>query len=118
MRIACGRKESERPLSRFPLRGKAGAGGFPPRRRHAARQPKTLARIMRAAPPTKRGCRPPCASPAGFRRGCTLRCKPDISLANKTGQLDVLPTVVFAVPLDDLQQVPIPSLAAMVVGYR
>ena len=54
MRIARGRKESERPLSRFPLRGKAGAGGFPPRRRHAARQPKTLARIMLAAPPTSK----------------------------------------------------------------
>lgn len=26
------RKEFERPLSRFPLRGQAGAGGFPPRR--------------------------------------------------------------------------------------
>src|SRR6266550_2946501 len=90
MRIACG-KESERPLSRFPLRGKAGAGGFPPRRRHAARQPKPLARIMLAAPPT-RGLPPPCASPAGLQRRCTLRRKPDISLANKTGQLDVLPT--------------------------
>jgi hypothetical protein len=31
----------ERPLSRFPLRGKAGAGGFPPRRQ------------KRAAPPTR-----------------------------------------------------------------
>src|SRR5215831_10654693 len=90
MRIDCG-KESERPLSRFPLRGKAGAGGFPPRRRHAARQPKPLARIMLAAPPT-RGLPPPCASPAGLQRRCTLRHKPDISLANKTGQLDVLPT--------------------------
>src|SRR5215471_6716406 len=90
MRINCG-KESERPLSRFPLRGKAGAGGFPPRRRHAARQPKPLARIMLAAPPT-RGLPPPCASPAGLQRRCTLRHKPDISLANKTGQLDVLPT--------------------------
>src|SRR5215510_2391347 len=61
MRIDCG-KESERPLSRFPLRGKAGAGGFPPRRRHAARQPKPLARIMRAAPPT-RGLPPPLVHP-------------------------------------------------------
>ena len=57
MRIACGSKELERPLSRFPLRGKAGAGGFPPRRRHAARQPKPLARIMRRLPPQE-GCRP------------------------------------------------------------
>ena len=30
MRIACGSEESERPLSRFPRGGKAGAGGFPP----------------------------------------------------------------------------------------
>ena len=51
-RIACGSKELERPLSRFPLRGKAGAGGFPPRRKHASRQHKTLARILLAAPPT------------------------------------------------------------------
>jgi hypothetical protein len=29
---ACGSKELNHPLSRFPLRGKAGAGGFPPRR--------------------------------------------------------------------------------------
>src|ERR1043166_488973 len=98
MRIACG-KESERPLSRFPLRGKAGAGGFPPRRRHAARQPKPLARIMLTAPPT-RGLPPPCASPAGLQRRCTLRHKPDISLANKTGQLDVLPTFIIE-RLDD-----------------
>ena len=32
MGIACGSKEWDLPLSRFPLRGKAGAGGFP----HAA----------------------------------------------------------------------------------
>src|SRR5262249_47887312 len=95
MRIDCG-KESERPLSRFPLRGKAGAGGFPPRPRHAARPPKPLARIMLAAPPT-RGLPPPCASPAGLQRRCTLRHKPDISPANKTGQLDVLPTFVTVV---------------------
>jgi hypothetical protein len=30
--------------------------------------------------------------PAGFRRRCTLQRKPDISLANKTGQVDVLIT--------------------------
>jgi len=57
MRIACG-KESERPLSRFPLRGKAGAGGFPPRRKHASRQHKTLARILLAAPPTRGAAAP------------------------------------------------------------
>ena len=42
---ACGSSEFRHPLSRFPLWGKAGAGGFPPSRRHAARQQKTLARI-------------------------------------------------------------------------
>lgn len=56
-RIACGSKESERPLSRFPLRGKAGAGGFPPHRRHAACQQRALARIVRRLPPQE-GCRP------------------------------------------------------------
>jgi hypothetical protein len=29
---ACGSKEGDLPLFRFPLRGKTGAGGFPPRR--------------------------------------------------------------------------------------
>ncbi len=58
MRTACGSEESERPLSRFPLRGKAGAGGFPPRRWHAARQPKTLSRIDAAAPPTRGAAAP------------------------------------------------------------
>jgi hypothetical protein len=28
--FACGSKEVKFPFSRFPLRGKAGAGGFPP----------------------------------------------------------------------------------------
>jgi hypothetical protein len=92
MRIACGSEESERPLSRFPLQGKAGAGGFPPRRRHAARQPKALAPIVRAAPPTWGAAAPLVHPPAGPQRGRTLHGKPDISLANKTGQLDVLPT--------------------------
>jgi hypothetical protein len=58
--MACGSKESKRPLSRFPLRGKAGAGGFPPRRKHAARQPKTLARIDAAGSPHKRAAAPLC----------------------------------------------------------
>ena len=93
MRVACGSQEAERPLSRFPLRGKAGAGGFPPRRWHAARQQKALSRIDAAAPPTRGAAAPLVHPPAAFQRGCTLRCKPDISLANKTGQLDVLPTL-------------------------
>jgi len=44
-------RKSELPLSRFPLRGKAGAGGFPPRRRDDVRQQKTLAHIMLRLPP-------------------------------------------------------------------
>ena len=56
---ACGSVEDfDLPLSRFPLRGKAGAGGFPPRRKHATRQQKALARIAAAGSPHKRGCRP------------------------------------------------------------
>jgi len=43
----------EHPLSRFPLRGQAGAGGFPPRRLHAARQQKAPARIDAASPPAR-----------------------------------------------------------------
>jgi len=35
-------RKSDLPLTRFPLRGKAGAGGFPPRRWHALRQQKAL----------------------------------------------------------------------------
>jgi hypothetical protein len=55
--MACGSKEFDLPLSRFPLRGQAGAGGFPPRRQHAAGQQKALARIVRRLPPQE-GCRP------------------------------------------------------------
>jgi hypothetical protein len=36
--------------------------------------------------------RTPCASPAGFPTRMHLRYEPDISLANKSGQLDMLPT--------------------------
>ena len=57
------------PLSRFPLRGKAGAGGFPPRRSTSRRQQNALARVDAPAPPT-RGLPPPCASPAGASDGC------------------------------------------------
>ena len=39
------------PLSRFPLRGNAGAGGCPPRRWHAVCQQKALARILPRLPP-------------------------------------------------------------------
>jgi hypothetical protein len=65
MRFACGSQESGRPLSRFPLRGKAGAGGFPPRRRHGAGQPKPLARTVLAAPPTRGAAAPLVHPPPG-----------------------------------------------------
>ena len=60
-------RKSNLPLSRFPLRGKAGAGGFPPRRWHAMCQPKALAHIDAAAPPargvSKRSAETPLAHP-------------------------------------------------------
>ena len=57
--IACGARNRIAPFP-FPLRGQAGAGGFPPRRKHAARQQKTLAHIDAAGSPHKRGCTPLC----------------------------------------------------------
>ena len=54
---ACGSKESDRPIPVSPP-GKAGAGGFPPRREHAARQPKAPARIDAAGSPHKRAVAP------------------------------------------------------------
>src|SRR6516162_9330377 len=67
-------RKSELPLSRFPLRGKAGAGGFPPRRWHAVRQQKALVHIDAAAPPargvSKRSAETPLAHPPdGYHRG-------------------------------------------------
>ena len=60
-------RKSDLPLSRFPLRGKAGAGGFPPRRWHAVCQQKALAPIDAAAPPargvSKRSAETPLAHP-------------------------------------------------------
>jgi hypothetical protein len=67
-------RKSDLPFSRFPLRGKAGAGGFPPRRWHAVCQQKALAHINAAAPPT-RGVSNRCAEtplvhpPDGHQRG-------------------------------------------------
>ena len=46
-------RKFELPLSRFPLRGQAGAGGFPPRRWHAVCHQKALAHIAAAAPPAR-----------------------------------------------------------------
>jgi hypothetical protein len=54
---ACGSQEVDRPFPVSPP-GKAGAGGFPPRREHAARQPETLARGDAAGSPHKRAAAP------------------------------------------------------------
>ena len=65
-RIACGSKEVDRPLSRFPLRGKAGAGGFPPRRDTCrASQPRWHGAC--SGSPHKRDCVPLVHPPLGFR---------------------------------------------------
>src|SRR5438067_4655314 len=57
--IACGSKEFWTPFPVSP-KGQAGAGGFPPRRKHAARQQKALARIAAAGSPHKRAAAPLC----------------------------------------------------------
>jgi transposase len=54
---ACGSKEVNLPFPVSPP-GKAGAGGFPPRREHAARQLKALARVEAAGSPHKRAAAP------------------------------------------------------------
>lgn len=54
---AGGSKEADLPFPVSPP-GKAGAGGFPPRREHAARQPKALARVDAAGSPHKRAAAP------------------------------------------------------------
>ena len=58
-KIACGSKEFNPPFP-FPPRGKPGRGRFPPRRKHAARQQKALARIDAAGSPHKRAAAPLC----------------------------------------------------------
>src|SRR5262249_31339815 len=67
-------RKSNLPLSRFPLQGKAGAGGFPPRRWHAVRQQTALAPIASAAPPPSGGSKhcaetPLAHPPDGTHRG-------------------------------------------------
>jgi len=70
--LACGSKEFDLPLSRFPLRGKAGAGGFPPRRKHAARQPKNAGTPRCGRLPPQEGCRPLVHPPLGYRTDMLL----------------------------------------------
>jgi hypothetical protein len=57
-RKAFGSKEVYLPLFRFPLRGQTGAGGFPPRRKHGARQQKALASTDAVGSPHKRAAAP------------------------------------------------------------
>src|SRR5690349_22927329 len=85
------------PLSRFPLRGQAGgtAASATLRLGHCT-GPKQNAR-PRSGPVRKNALElgatpPPNPRPPELGRLATLCCKPDISLANKTGHLDVLPT--------------------------
>ena len=54
------------PLSRFPLWGKAGAGGFPPRRWHAVAPAKSAVTHRAASPPTRGAVAPLVHPPAGF----------------------------------------------------
>src|SRR2546425_7682291 len=56
---ACGSKELE-PLSRFPLRGQAGAGGFPPRRPARCAASKKRWHASCAGSPHKRAAAPLC----------------------------------------------------------
>jgi hypothetical protein len=58
-KTACGSKEFDPPFP-FPPRGKPGREGIPPRRKHAARQQKALARIDAAGSPHKRAAAPLC----------------------------------------------------------
>ena len=69
--MACGSKEFDPPFP-FPPRGKLGREGIPPRRKHAARQQKALARIDAAGSPHKRAAAPLCIPrlhPAYYRTG-------------------------------------------------
>jgi hypothetical protein len=80
--IACGSTEFGRPLSRFPLRGKAGAGGFPPRRQHVARPAKGAGTHRAPAPPT-RGLPPPCVSPAQRAGAGLMQCRHSAGLKRR-----------------------------------
>jgi hypothetical protein len=79
--------KSDLPLSRFPLPGKAGAGGFPPRRWHAVRQQKALAHIDAAAPPargvSKRSAETPLTHPPNGHVGAAPRSSTAIEWKKK-----------------------------------
>jgi hypothetical protein len=73
---ACGSKEVDLPLSRFPLWEKAGAGGFPPRR-DTCRASTNRWHVPCSGSPNKEGCRPLVNPP----HGCRLPREVNISLA-------------------------------------
>jgi hypothetical protein len=62
-KLACGSKELDLSLSRFPLRGKAGAGRVPPTPRHVSCQPTTLALAVQRLPPQEGLAAPLCIPP-------------------------------------------------------
>jgi len=71
-KLACGSKEFDPPFPVSP-KGKPGWGWFPPRRKHAARQPNTLASIDVAGSPHKRAAAPlciPCERAGGLLQPC------------------------------------------------
>ena len=72
--FACGSKELDRPLSRVPLRGKAGAGGFPPRR-DTCRASKNRWHAPCGGSPHKRAAAPLCI-PRGLRIEISILPKP------------------------------------------
>src|SRR5215469_2078965 len=85
---ACGSKELRRPLSRFPLRGKAGAGGFPPT--PAARcAPAKSAGTHRAPAPPTRGLPPPCGSPASAARGAWQFLRDNRGVSNSHAPVEI-----------------------------
>src|SRR5436305_1636962 len=66
------RKELDLPFPVSPP-GKAGAGGFPPRRKHAATPAKTAGTRRCCRLPPQEGLPPPCVSPAP-RSECSELC--------------------------------------------
>ncbi len=68
--ISLRREVSDLPLSRFPLRGKAGAGGFPPRR-DTCRASKKRWHVPCSGSPHKRGSAPLCI-PRCFPADCNF----------------------------------------------
>ena len=96
-RFACGSKEFESPPFPFPPPGESAVYTATRYARAGESTGKKQSRLWRLMPVRKEGSlvggyaapKPPLRRRPGEG---TLCCKPDISLANKTGQLDVLIT--------------------------